>query len=447
MLHMSSILFSFTVMQFIMAAVLMVFWRVRTKANGLKEMALAAALGGTGALIAGFGTYSQNFHLGTAGIACFVFTTLAAARSMDRLQGRDPNPVREAAAAILAIAIIGYFAVAEHSVAGILTTLSALYAIVTGVTARRLLAEKNPALKSGCRILGVLFAVFAALHTVRVFFRPFIEGVPGPGGQIVPLDILYAFIGLAIVIGWSLGLLWTIYNSSEHQLRAAYEDLERFSAAVAHDLKSPLNAVIGNIEAATHPAPNQSPETRDRFLASAHEAALRMNRFINDLLADARTDHSASVAEAVEPAQCLRAARDGLAAQLEAVSAEITVGALPLVTANGLQLTRVFQNLLDNAVKYRSHDRPLHIDVSARRADDGLVHISIRDNGTGIARADQARVFDRFARAGKQSLVEGDGMGLAECRRVIEKAGGTISVASELGDGATFTVSLPAAPD
>ena len=107
----------------------------------------------------------------------------------------------------------------------------------------------------------------------------------------------------------------------------------------------------------------------------------------------------------------------------------------------------MFQNLLDNAVKYRSHDRPLHIDVSARRADDGLVHISIRDNGTGIARADQARVFDRFARAGKQSLVEGDGMGLAECRRVIEKAGGTISVASELGDGATFTVSLPAAPD
>ena len=67
-------------MQFIMAAVLMVFWRVRTKANGLKEMALAAALGGTGALIAGFGTYRQNFHLGTAGIACFVFTTLAAAR-------------------------------------------------------------------------------------------------------------------------------------------------------------------------------------------------------------------------------------------------------------------------------------------------------------------------------------------------------------------------------
>lgn len=441
MLHMSSILLSLTVVQFIMAVVLVVFWSVRTKANGLKEMALATALGGAGTLVAGAGTAQTDFHLAAAGTICFVFAALSAARSMCRLQQRPPRPVLEAAVVVFGGGAIAYFALATNSVAGILVSLSAVYVVVAGLTARDLFAETDPALKSGCRILGVLFAVFTALHVVRMVTRPFMAGVPGPGGQIVLIDIIFAFIGLAIVIGWSLGLLWTIYNSAEVRLRAAYEELDRFSSAVAHDLKSPLNAIIGNIEAVTHLGATMEAAQRDQFLSSAHEAALRMNRFINDLLEDARSGRAAPQAQSVDPAACLGEARNSLQAMIEAVAAEITVGPLPRVQANALQLTRVFQNLLDNAVKYRSLERPLRIDISATR-QDGRIHIHVKDNGGGIARADQARVFNRFERAGKKALVQGDGMGLAECRRIAERFGGTIELTSELGTGSTFMIVL-----
>ena len=107
-------------------------------------------------------------------------------------------------------------------------------------------------------------------------------------------------------------------------------------------------------------------------------------------------------------------------------------------------MTRVFQNLLDNALKYRSLERPLTIDISALRQGDAVI-IYIKDNGVGIAQADQPRVFNRFVRAGKQSLVSGDGVGLSECRRIVEKAGGSIDLSSQLGAGATFRLILPAA--
>lgn len=443
-LDISSILLSLTVVQFIMAATLLAFWASRPRANGLKEMALGAALGAIGTLVAGTGAAMQDFRLAGIGTACFVGAVLAAARAMGRLQQQRPRRLLEAAMLALGIAGIGYFALALNSVAGMLATISAVYLVVCGLTARDLLAEADPALKPGCRILGVLFALFALLHLVRVFVRPFVEGTPGPGGQIVAIDVAYAFIGLAIVIGWCLGLLWATYDSAEVRLRIAYEELDRFTSAVAHDLKSPLNAVIGNIEAVTHLSSSLDAAQRGRFLASAHEAALGMNRFINELLADARANRAGPVDETVDPGECLKAARDNLRAQIEAVGADIEIAPLPAVRANRLQITRVMQNLLDNAVKYRSLDRPLAIRVTGERRD-GMAHIAVADNGLGIARADQDRVFQQFERAGKQTLVQGDGMGLAECRRIVEKFGGKMSLTSKLGEGSTFTLSLPAA--
>ena len=444
MLHMNSILVSFTVMQFILSAVLLVFWFSRRDSNGLVEMALAAALGGFGSLIAGIGAGRSDFAFGFVGMTCVVFAALAATRSMARLQGRRPQYACEAIVAILGVGAVAYFALIKNSVPGILVSVSAVYILMSGLTARALLAEQDPALKRGCRILGVLFGLFTALHLVRFVVRPFIDGVPGPGGQILLLDILFAFVALAIVIGWSLGLLWTIYNSSEYHLRAAYEELERFSSAVAHDLKTPLNAVIGNIEAATSLAGNLSPEQQNRFLSAAHEAALRMNHFITDLLADARAAREPDQIHMVDPHRCFQTAHDNLRPMLDAVSATVSVEPLPPVAAAPIPLTRIFQNLLDNAIKYRCHDRALEIRVSAERAD-GAVAISIRDNGLGIARADHDRVFERFERAGKKNLVQGEGVGLSECRRISVKFGGKVMVDSSLGDGATFIIVLPAA--
>tara|TARA_R110002073_G_scaffold22948_8_gene78736 strand:- start:1044 stop:2381 length:1338 start_codon:yes stop_codon:yes gene_type:complete len=444
MFNISSILISLTVVQFIMAAILVAFWWSRMKACGLKEMALAMTVGGIGALAVGAGAGLIDFRLACFGILCFVVAVLSAARAMTRLQGRQPRHLLEAAALTFAAAAVYYFIIVRQDVAGMLASTSIVFAIVCGLAARDLLRERDPGLKSGCRILGVMFAVFAGLHVLRIFIRPLFDTAPVPQGQIVALDFVFAFIGMAMVIGWSLGLLWASHSRAEYRLRAAYAELERFSGAVAHDLKSPLNAVIGNLEAAIQPSSTLNAAQKADFLASAHKAALRMNRFIGDLLDDARSVQQGPPVEVADPSQCLHEAQDSLRPMIDAVAAEITVGDLPPVAVSDLQLTRVFQNLLDNALKYRSLERPLKIEVSALR-QGGAVEISIKDNGSGIAAADLVRVFDRFERAGKQSLVPGDGVGLSECRRIVEKFGGTIDVMSQLGAGSTFRVTLPAA--
>lgn len=444
MFNMSSILFSLTAVQFVMAAILLLFWATGLRTAGLKEMALAVSVAGTGALIAGIGASKVDYDLLFCGPVGFVIAVLLAVRAMRRLQHLPPRRALEAIVLIVAATAGYYFVVTQHNVSGMLVTNSALFALVTGLAAKDLIAENRAELRTGCRILGIMFAIFATLHGPRVFIRPWFEGSPEWHGQVILLDFGFAFLGMVVSIGWSLGTVWAAYSSAEYQLRAAYEELDRFTSAVAHDLKSPLNAVIGNIEAVNHLSPNIDPEQKAHFMRSAHEAALRMNLFINDLLADARSARTAPQSEAVDPNACLTAAQGSLRSLIEAVGAEFTVGFLPTVVANPLSLNRLFQNLLDNAIKYRSHDRPLKIDISADRAD-GMVRIAVADNGLGIARADQHRVFDRFTRAGKQSLVQGDGLGLAECRRIAEKFGGTITLTSELGAGSTFTITLPAA--
>ncbi|MEQ8228856.1 MAG: HAMP domain-containing sensor histidine kinase [Rhodospirillales bacterium] len=444
MFNMSSILFSLTAVQFVMAAILLLFWATGLRTAGLKEMALAVSVAGTGALIAGIGASKVDYDLIFCGPVGFVIAVLLAARAMRRLQHRPPRRALEAIVLIVAATVGYYFVVTQQNVSGMLVTNSALFALVTGLAAKDLIAENRAELRTGCRILGIMFAIFATLHGLRVFIRPWFEGSPEWHGQVILLDFGFAFLGMVVSIGWSLGTVWAAYSSAEYQLRAAYEELDRFTSAVAHDLKSPLNAVIGNIEAVNHLSSNIDPEQKAHFMRSAHEAALRMNLFINDLLADARSARTAPQSGAVDPNACLTAAQESLRSLIEAVGAEFTVGSLPTVAANPLSLTRLFQNLLDNAIKYRSHDRPLKIDISADRAD-GMIRISVADNGLGIARADQHRVFERFARAGKQSLVQGDGLGLAECRRIAEKFGGTITLTSELGVGSTFTITLPAA--
>lgn len=444
MFNISSILFSLTVVAVVMAAILLGFWRSRLQAHGLKELALATTIGAVGALLAGIGAANLDFRLIFLGLVCVDGCVVLTTRAMRCLQRLPPRRILDATAMVVAIVANLHFVLLENRLSLAFSVNSTIFAVVAGLAARSLLTEPRPDLKGGCRFLGILFALFAVLHSIRAVVRPLFGEVPAMTEHAVMFDAAFTFLGMAMAIGWTLGFLWTSYSSAEYRLRAAYEELDRFTSAVAHDLKSPLNAVIGNIEAVTHLSSSLDAAQRGRFLASAHEAALGMNRFINELLADARANRAGSVDETVDPGECLKAARDNLRAQIEAVGADVEISPLPAVHANRLQITRVLQNLLDNAVKYRSLDRPLAIRVTGERRD-GMVHIAVADNGLGIARADQDRVFQQFERAGKQTLVQGDGMGLAECRRIVEKFGGAISLTSKLGEGSTFTLSLPAA--
>lgn len=443
MFSIGSILFSFAVVEIIMAAVLMTFWRMRPDARGLKEMAGAMLIASLGALLASVGTTAPNVYFGLAGIICFVVAILSAARSMRRLQGLEPLYGLEIAVLFLCVGSDAYFLLVAGNVAGAVTSNSLAYTLVCGVTAWNLISEKRLALRPGCRVLGYMFAAFAMANFVRAGMRPFFDGTAHVGGQIVSLDLIFVLIGFVISISWCLGFLWASYSGSEFELRTANEKLVRFSGAVAHDLKTPLNAIIGYLEAVDHLPATAKPEQKDYFISSARDAALQMNKFINDLLEHSRLVQLNPDLEIADIETCVADAMRQLRPKIESTHADIRIGDLHVVAANSFQMTRVLQNLMDNALKYRSEDRPPCIDISSTRIA-GWAYLSIKDNGVGISEPNLTKIFRRFERAEDETVVPGYGLGLSECRLIAENAGGTIDVTSKLGHGTTFIVKLPA---
>ncbi len=443
MFYIGSVLLSLAVVQFVMAAVLVAFWHMRMNAHGLREMAVAMTISSLGAVLTGVGSAMANFYAGFFGFQCFVIGVLLATRSMRRLQGLSPLYAMEAIALGISVTANAYFLFVEHWVSGALAVNSLIYSIICGLTARHLLWETRSELKKGCRVLGSMFAAFAILSIVRAVLRFFID-IPTPTNvQVVSFDLFYVLAGIAISLGWSLGFLWTSYSVAESRLKAANEKLQRFSGAVAHDLNTPLNAIIGNLEAIDH-LPETAAGKKAEFITTAHEAALRMSNFIHRLLEQSRTEQVIQDQTATDILACIKDALIPLQSRLDSTGAEVDIDVGNIATANAFQLTRVFQNLLDNAVKYRAPDRRLNIRISSRQID-GRVQISVQDNGLGISKPDQGRIFHSFKRAGNATTIPGYGLGLSECRRILESLDGSIDVSSEPGIGSTFTLKLAVA--
>jgi light-regulated signal transduction histidine kinase (bacteriophytochrome) len=163
-----------------------------------------------------------------------------------------------------------------------------------------------------------------------------------------------------------------------------------------------------------------------------------MDALLSDLLSYA---HASSISEdAVEPVQAVRpleAALESLAGAIRESDAQISVGELPVVRMHESHLSQIFQNLIGNAIKYRKVNERLVIDVSARRADTRWV-FSVADNGIGVPPAYKETIFGIFKRLHTNSTYSGTGMGLAICKRIIERYGGRIWVESEPEQGSNF---------
>ena len=443
MFYVAPVLLSLCVVQVVMAAVLLTFWRMRVGAPGLLEMAAAMAISSFGAVLTGTGISNGNLYFAFAGIQCFVIAFLMAARAMRRLQGLPSLRALEAAVIVCCAVGDAYFMFVSKNLSGVAVLHSAAYTVICAITAHTLFREPSAALKPGCRILGFMFGAFAAGSLIRAATRLFVDMPVPVNMQIASLELAYVFFGIAVSIGWSLGFVWTSYSVAEYRLRAVNEKLERFSGAVAHDLNTPLNAIIGYLDAITH-APDMDDKSKTQFVATAREAALRMNRFIHDLLEQSRDGHEDRAPQAVDAARCIDDALKPLQPRIDAVTAKVHVAVKHGVMATPFQITRVFQNLLDNAIKYRADIRPLEIHISSIE-ENGWVSLSVRDNGLGVSSTDQSRIFGQFERAEGNGTIPGYGMGLAECRNIIESFGGSIGVQSEPGYGSTFVLRLPSA--
>lgn len=250
MFDLTKSLFSMTVFSAVMAVILIGFLLTQRKPriDGLAEMAAADALATVAALFGNHAAAHRSPEAGFVPIFAFVVCVLRSCRAMRRLQRRPSCRALEATALGLSAVGAYVFLVVQNNLAHALVLNAAIHVVVCTVTARDLLTERRLGLRSGCRILGVMFALFAALQVVRVVARPLRQQPGALGDQVVLLDHVGIFVGMAVAIGWSLGLLWASYRNAEIQLRAANRELEHVANAVAHDLKSPLNAVVGYLQ-------------------------------------------------------------------------------------------------------------------------------------------------------------------------------------------------------
>ena len=228
------------------------------------------------------------------------------------------------------------------------------------------------------------------------------------------------------------------------ELARSNSELERFASVASHDLQEPLRVVASYVQLLARRYQGQLGPDADEFIHFAVTGVTRMQTLINDLLTYSRVGTKGREFTVTDVEAVLAQALTNLQVAITEGGATITHDPLPAVLADGAQLTQVFQNLLANAVKFRRTDTPSHIHVTAQRQGPDWV-FAVRDNGIGFEPQYAERIFGIFQRLHTNEDYPGTGIGLAICKKIIERHGGKIWVNSKLGQGATFSFLLPGA--
>jgi len=225
------------------------------------------------------------------------------------------------------------------------------------------------------------------------------------------------------------------------ELQRSNKELEQFAVIASHDLQEPLRMVISYTQLLSRRYKGKLDADADDFITYAVDGALRMQQLIRDLLAYCRVETSACPLVAAPSEAALRVALSNLGQLIETSGAVVTAGPLPEVMADPPQLARVFQNLIANAINYRGAAAPA-VHISAERDEAGNWRFAVRDNGIGIEPQYFERIFGMFRRLHSRDELAGTGIGLAICKKIIDRHQGTIWVDSTHGEGSIFQFTL-----
>ena len=239
-----------------------------------------------------------------------------------------------------------------------------------------------------------------------------------------------------------------IVAQQESRLHAALEDLsrsnadlEQFAYAVSHDLQEPLRAVSGFCQLLKKGYHDQLDVTAQQFIDDAVDGSRRMQQVIKDLLAYSRIGRLSDPAEPVDCSVTAGQALKALRVQVDQSQAKVHYDGLPTVLGYAGPLLELFQNLVGNALKYRGDDSP-EVHITAEASGDQW-RFCVRDNGIGIDPKDAERIFVVFQRLHTREAYPGTGIGLAICKRIVERHGGSIWVEAKLNEGCAFFFTIP----
>jgi len=225
------------------------------------------------------------------------------------------------------------------------------------------------------------------------------------------------------------------------ELLRSNAELEQFAYVASHDLQTPLRAISGYLNLLTKRYEGKLDDDANRFIERTNQNVLRMQRLINDLLTYSRLTTRAHPFQPTDCNQVVREVVEMFQPDLEESGGRVIAEPLPTVLADGSQFLQLFQNLIGNALKFRDHKSP-EVHIEALRAEKGWL-FSVIDNGIGIDPQYAERIFLIFQRLHTVDQYPGTGIGLALCKKIVERHGGQIWVESKAGEGATFKFLIP----
>jgi PAS domain S-box-containing protein len=243
-------------------------------------------------------------------------------------------------------------------------------------------------------------------------------------------------------------------NLVARELRQSNEELEKFAYVASHDLQEPLRKIQAFGDRLAQRLGKDANEQVKDYLGRMQNAATRMRRLIDDLLTFSRVTTKGQPLAAVDLAEVVKDTLSDLEERINQTQARIAIGPLPTVTADRLQMHQLFLNLVGNALKFHKPNAPATVAITATRFADLPTaaappptaagwRFEVRDQGIGFAQEYAGRIFDLFQRLHGRTEYEGTGIGLAICRKIVERHGGTIRAESQPGVGATFVIDLP----
>jgi light-regulated signal transduction histidine kinase (bacteriophytochrome) len=227
-------------------------------------------------------------------------------------------------------------------------------------------------------------------------------------------------------------------------LQRSNDELNQFAYSASHDLQEPLRKVVGFCQALRDDYDELLDETARSYIEHAVEGAMRMRSLIADLLTYSRVHTQGEPMEAIDSGLACDEASHNLRASIDNAGAIVSRGQLPIINGDQSQLVRLFQNLIGNAIKYRSDESPC-VHVNAEESHGEWV-FRVRDNGLGIDPQYSDRIFVIFQRLHSRAEYPGTGAGLAISKRIVERMGGRIWVESSLGHGSVFCFTASKSP-